>query len=209
MEKSPVHLVRRETGEAVEAELWDDIADEHVELWRAHWKPQMDDVRQRMIRDKVPRSDWPQDFHWDWEKKTSWSRELLSFSRFALTCERKLQGLMLLNLTKIQVTGRAPSQKGKDLLYVEFLSTAPWNRPGFIKQPVFRGVGLNLMYSAVAVSRAEGFRGRVALHALRQAAEFYRDACGMTDFGPDATHDNLIYFEMTEAQAKAFQSRIK
>ena len=87
----------------------------------------MDNAARRLRSAAVPLHKWPQDLHWDWGNKTDWSRPLLTLQRFAITCGGALQGLMLVNLTKL--TARLPSQKGKDLAYIEFVSTAPWNRP--------------------------------------------------------------------------------
>lgn len=202
MERSLAYLQKRSNGEAVEAELWDDISDEHVQLWRTSWLPPIEQAVQLLKQNNVPKEKWPQDLHWKWDKKTNWSRGLLSLHRFALTCETDLQGLMLVNLTKL--TGRLASQKGKDLAYVEFVSTAPWNRPDLTDKPVFRGVGLIMVRTAVELSRAEGFHGRISLHSLPQATRFYRTACGMTDLGADTSHHNLVYFEMTEDQAATF-----
>ncbi len=202
MERSLAYLQRRGNGEAVEAELWDDISDKHVQLWRTSWLPPIEQAVQLLKQNNVPKEKWPQDLHWKWDKKTDWSRGLLSLHRFAITCEADLQGLMLVNLTKL--TGRLASQKGKDLAYLEFVSTAPWNRPDLTDKPVFRGVGLNMVRTAVELSRVEGFRGRISLHSLPQAVQFYGSVCGMTDLGADASHHNLVYFEMTEAQAATF-----
>jgi hypothetical protein len=187
----------------VKAELWDDISDEHVRMWNTSWLPPFAKAVRQLKQNNKPKEAWPQDLHWQWDEKTDWSRALLSLRRFAMTCERALQGLMLVNLTKL--TGRLSSQQGKDLVYIEFLSTALWNRPDLTERPVFRGVGLNMVRAAVELSRNEGFRGRVGLHSLPQAAHFYRVACGMTDLGIDAAHYNLAYFEMTEAQAARFR----
>ena len=204
MERSLVNLQRRKTGEPVEAELWDDISDEHIEQWRTRWLPLIEQAKEILAANKVPKQKWPQDLHWKWDKKTDWSRRLISLRRFAITCETDLQGLMLVNLTKL--TGRLAEQKGKDLAYIEFVSTAPWNRPDLTEEPVFRGLGLTMVRVAVELSKAEGFRGRIGLHSLSQAAVFYRKACGMTELGRDDSYHGLEYFEMTEAQAAQFCS---
>ena len=205
MEKSVAFLQKR-NGEAVEAELWDDISDEQVTLWRDTWLPHIEKTIRSLKEQNVPQEEWPQDLHWKWDKKTDWSRKYLSIRRFAIICDGKLQGLMLVNLTKL--TARLPCQKGKDLAYVEYVSTAPWNRPELTKTPIFRGVGSVMVRAAIEVSQLEAFRGRIALHSLSQAARFYRDACGMTDSGPDASYYYLNYFEMTEVQAEKFCARI-
>jgi hypothetical protein len=201
VDKSLVHL-RGSAGSAVQAELWDDISPEHVALWTKDWKPPIDAFRQRLIQDKVPRDKWPQDLHWDWSEKADATRKVLAYQRFALTCEDRLQGLMLVNL--VSSTARLPEQQGKHLVYVDFVSTAPWNRPDFVDTPRFVGVGSVLIRVAVELSRAEGFRGRIGLHSLGQAERFYRKTCGMTDVGPDTGYYNLRYFEMTETQANTF-----
>jgi len=47
--------------------------------------------------------------------------------------------------------------------------------------------------------------GRVGLHALPQAEEFYRK-CGMTPIFRDPQHEDLVYYEFTKNQAQLFLS---
>ena len=61
-----------------------------------------------------------------------------------------------------------------------------------------------MVRTAVELSLAEGFKGRIGLHSLPQTARFYRTVCGMADLGPDPSYHNLGYFEMTEGQAVNF-----
>jgi hypothetical protein len=73
-----------------------------------------------------------------------------------------------------------------------------------VAEPRFSGVGTVLMAAAIQFSIDEEFSGRVGLHSLPQADDWYRK-CGMTDLGPDAGEkQNLRYFEMTPEQAKEF-----
>lgn len=202
MEKSAIYVQRSGTRDDVDAELWDDISDLHLDLWRRTWVPMMDNAARRLRSAAVPLHKWPQDLHWDWGNKTDWSRPLLTLQRFAITCGGALQGLMLVNLTKL--TARLPSQKGKDLAYIEFVSTAPWNRPEISGVQQFHGIGINMVRAAVELSRNEGFHGRIGLHSLSQAASFYGKTCGMSALGQDRHYDDLDYFEMTPAQADAF-----
>lgn len=201
MEKSLVSL-RGSNGAAVPVELWDDIAKEHVELWTATWRPEINQMVERLKQAGVPREKWPQDLHWDWSKKADQTRGYLAYQRFALIHEGQLQGLMLVNLTS--ATARLKVQRGKDMAYVDFVSTAPWNRPDFGHTPKFVGVGSVLVRVAVELSRAEGFHGRIGLHSLPQAEKFYRKTCRMTDLGADTGYYGLTYFEMTENQATEF-----
>ena len=127
---------------------------------------------------------------------------LLAFQTFALRCEGKLQGLMQLNTARYR--SRVPEQAGKDLVYVDYVETAPWNRKAIVAQPRFGSVGTIMIRAAIEVSRDQEFRGRIGLHSLPSAEQFYANACGMTDLGLDGTYEGLRYFEMTSAQADAF-----
>lgn len=201
MEKSLVYL-KDSNGALVPAELFDEIADEHVKLWEAQWKPAFHEKRQRLIHDGVPKDHWPQDMLWDWRKNATLTRKYLAYRCFTIVCGGRLQGLMLVDLASFRA--RTNSQIGKDIVYVHLLSTAPWNRPAFSIKPNFTGVGTNMIRVAVDLSLQEGFHGRIGLHSLPDAEVFYREKCSMTDLGPDNTHHGLTYFEMTEAQASEF-----
>jgi len=84
MEQSAIYLQRSGTHEDVDAELWDDITDLHLDQWRSTWVPMTDNAVRRLERANVPREKWPQDLHWDWDKKID--RNLLTLQRFAITC---------------------------------------------------------------------------------------------------------------------------
>ena len=124
----------------------------------------------------------------------------LSYQFFAIECSGTTQGLMIVNTMK---RCRIQSQANKHLVYVEYLESAPWNREA---TPVYKGIGTVMMAAAIQLSIDECNQGRVGLHSLPQADSFYKDRCGMTDLGPDASYPNypLRYFEMTEAQATSF-----
>jgi hypothetical protein len=93
-------------------------------------------------------------------------------------------------------------------VYVDYHATAPWNDSKIVTQlgelPRYRAVGSALLGIAVMDSIASGHRGRIGLHALPQAAPFYRGACNMTELGPDEEHQGMVYFEFTEEQAQSF-----
>ncbi len=201
MEPSLVYLRRPDTRETVPAELWDGITDHHLELWQTTWMPLIDRFKARLQAAKLPRDQWPQDLHWEWDKKLDVTRHLLAMRHFAITCGGALQGMMMLNLTKY---GRLKEQFGKDLAYVEYLNTAPWNRPEISGTQQFSGVGTTMIATAIEASREEGFKGRVGLHSLAQSAKFYRDHCGMSELGRDPDYYGLTYFEMTTSQADQF-----
>ena len=186
--RSSVYLEDRNTGEFVEAVLCDPILANHLDDFDRLW---------------MTISPSGQHLHWDWRQKTADYSGQLSYQSFAIECEGKTQGLMIVNTIK---RCRLPHQSNKHLVYVEYLQSAPWNRSGVSAPRNFRGIGTVMIAAAVQLSLDEGNHGRIGLHSLPQADSFYRDECNMTDLGPDNTYANypLSYFEMTEQQAADF-----
>jgi hypothetical protein len=184
------------TGESVPAELWDGILPKHLADWTQHWQPAL-----KQAISGVPMAQWPQNWHWDWERKVSSGAPLLSLKTFGVVATGMTQGLMSIDTTK---RARVESQRGQHLVYVDYLEAAPWNRPDLVGSARFRGVGSVLITAAVELSREEGYKGRVGLHSLPQADDFYRKVCRMTDLGTDSGYQDLRYFEMTPEQARAF-----
>lgn len=203
MECSTIYLQRVADGKFLAADLCDEITDEHVRFWEKRWVPPMMAALQEKLRQGVPPDKWPQDLKWDWQTKAAWARKLLGMKTFSVLCAGELEGLMIINSTK---EARLPEQRGKPIMYIEFLSTAPWNRREIVQDPRYRGVGRALVLAAVQLSIIEEFKGRIGLHSLPQADEFYAAKCGMTAVERDPKKQNLMYFEMTEEQATTFQS---
>lgn len=201
--KEPAHIWLRDrrTGNAVAA-LIDALDAVEVQNAVATWKPVIEERIQQWIAAGVPRSQWPEHHHWNWERKFAHYHGLLAYQFLGIECEGEVQGLML-----VATEGHAcrlPEQFGRPLVYVNYLSTAPWNDPSYSDAPRFGLVGSVLIAAAVQVSLESGFRGRLGLHALPQAEVFYREYCGMTDLGADASDYDLHYFEMTPEQANDF-----
>jgi len=198
----PVFLTDKRTGNPVAAELIDVISEADLRAVETEWKP-VTNVRIRELMSKGIRPvDWPEGWHWKWRDKVQSITGLLAFHTFALHCEGKLQGLM--QLKTAGAICRVPEQAGKDLVYIDYVETAPWNRKAIVDSPRFGGVGTIMIRAAIEVSRDQEFRGRIGLHSLPSAERFYGDACGMTDLGLDGTYEGLRYFEMTSVQADAF-----
>lgn len=199
---SAVYLREVATGSAVEAELWDGIQRQHLDDWTQQWQPALLEGLRKLLLNGVPMSQLPhQNIHWNWDRKVAHASGLLGVRTFGVVAGGTTQGLMSVDLTK---TARLDSQRGKPLVYIDFLEAAPWNRSDLGGSVRFRGVGTVLVAAAVELSRQEGFKGRVGLHSLPQADDFYRKACRMTDLGADPGKQNLRYFEMTPEQARAY-----
>jgi hypothetical protein len=196
-----VHILDARSGKAVQASLIRPIGEKHIQDWEKKWKPAHEIAIERLLAAGVPVAAWPQHRGWDWAEKAKSIKQLLSFPSYALECDGLTQGLMIVNLSRVC---RLPAHGAKPLVYIEFIESAPWNRPQLGSEPRYRGIGTVLFTAAINLSDDEGYHGRVGLHSLPQADAFYRNKCGMTEIGPDKDYKNLRYFELTSDQAKAW-----
>ena len=197
-----VHLFNVERGAPEAAKLLDTITEEQLADWEGEWLPELFKGMQRLRRAGVERRHWPQSRHWDWRRKVAALQGMLANPGFCIVCDGMTQGIMIVDTVKRRC--RFEKQEGQHLVYVEFVENAPWNRAELLGPPRYRGVGSILLRAAVRLSEEFGFHGRIGLHSLPQANDFYANTCGMTDLGADPGYEGLRYFEMTPEQAEAF-----
>jgi len=196
---SRIFLLDGQTGGGLnEAKLLDGIQQSQIDDWQRNWNPALPAILRRLARQKVPASEWPQTWQWDWIDKIAAARGTDGIRWFSIVARGQTQGFAPLDLRK---TSREPGAFGEPLVYVHYLEVAPWNWTEFGVTPRFRGTGLALMMAATATSIEAGFKGRLGLHSLPQADSYYRKI-GMTDLGRDPIYQNLRYFEMTSEQAR-------
>ena len=199
------------SNERVAAELRTRLALSDLLDAESEWTPWRFGMIKRLDAGGVPSKEWPEHWHWNWVHKLlakgrlDIGGALSPYRLMGISQGDKWQGLVL--TTSVGYQARA-SEGGKDLVYVKYLETAPWNLPveALGQTPQFRGVGRQLVELVIRLSVAMEFRGRIGLHSLPQAEGFYR-RCGMSDLGIDSSDDGdaaLRYFEMTEQQATAF-----
>ncbi|WP_250511541.1 hypothetical protein [Caballeronia sp. GACF4] len=201
-------LQNRLTGQEEPAEVVSPIERFDVDCYTASWLPVLDAAiadlkntgqytRQGIAQRNV------EDAHWLWPEKVKQRSGQLQWESYALRCDGQTQGLMFLDMLR---RCRIPAQKNLHLVYIDLVSTAPWNRPGLNPQPLYRGVGGVLVAEAILHSEAEGFGGRIGLHALPRAEAYYRDQWKMESLGRDPNYSNLLYFELTMERATEFFS---
>lgn len=200
-------LFDRNANGLIECELYRDIAPNNVQDFREKWKPIFDAKKEQLHAEGNYTADALREFslqdaHWKWPEKAAHISEHGAYVGLALECQGVTQGLMILSTLGF---AREESQKNEPIVLVELLSTAPWNRGNLVPSPRFRGVGELLLQSAITVSLEQLNEGRIGLHALTGAEDWYRKYCGMTDLGFD-TAKKMQYFEMTPSQARAFIS---
>src|ERR1035441_8147482 len=153
---SPIYPTDLASGDAVPADLVEEVGDQQISDWNRYWRPALEETLARLRANQVPREHWPQTAHWNWDLKSKQIAGLLAFRGFALSAQGVTQGLMRIDLNH---SARHSEQVGKPLVYVEYLEVAPWNRADF-STPRYRGVGTALLTAAVDLSFQEGFRGR-------------------------------------------------
>ncbi len=175
--RTKVELIRGQDSMIVEAYLVE-LAQKHVNDYVLQWKQQLGLYGQ-------------EDKFWDWEFKLQFIiRRQENREGYAIEYEGETQGLMLI---ETQLHG-SRLKEGKRLIYVDGVASAPWNRQFIQRQPKLKGVGTALLVFARTRSIELGYEGRVGLHSLSGAEEFYENQ-GMINLGEDEDYDDLIYFE--------------
>jgi hypothetical protein len=137
--------------------------------------------------------------HWNWIGKVE-RVERGELILIAVECEGAVQGLMAIPAQP------RPSvlMPGRLVVYVDYLESAPWNLRAPNHPPRFKGAGKALIGQAIHFSEELGLGGRVGLHSLPQAEQFYEATCRMTRFGTDTGYHKLVYFEYDERAGSAW-----
>jgi len=198
----PIQIQLRENRTDVDASLLAGMAPQDLLVVENEWSAERSLILQELLRDGVDRAKWPQSVHWSWARKAP-MLGMLESSGFGVVCENRWQGVMMTKTAS--AFARLAADKGKPLVYLDFIEVAPWNWaiPELGRSGRFRLIGSTLFWRAVQQSNEEGFHGRVGLHALPQAESFY-EQCGMTALGRDAAKQNLLYFELSRQRAERY-----
>lgn len=194
----PTKLFDRQSKRDVSATIRFDLTVDEVLDIEAVWRPWRQAAIARLTAAGLPEEDMPQHWHWDWAQKVP-KFSLVGYRGIGVECAGAMQGLML--IAAANYTARVGPEIGRPQVYIDFVESAPWNVSPLAEAPRFGGVGQRLVWAAVRVSFDEGFQGRVGLHSLPQAEEFYEQKCGMVRVGADADYESLTYFELTREQA--------
>ena len=186
-----------ESGKYVKAMIYSPINDKNIEDYNRLWRPFFDKVKEKFAKEENK----IEDSHWDWGKKLEYMNGLLAFKSFALELENITQGMMIIenaqHFSKIE--------NNKHLIYIEFLSKAPWNRKNIVEKPKYSFIGSVLVFKAVRESLDRGFEGRVGLASLKQACLFY-EKLSFKNIGIDF-QNNLKYFELSKEAAEKLNEK--
>ena len=135
-------------------------------------------MKQALRRAKISRRLWPQSLHWNSAGKSVLivlRHRPQDYRVFGLRVGQEWQGAML--TLKNEKVAKLDPAKGRPLIYADFLESAPWNWtvPGINQFRRYGKVGPVLLRFAVEQSIAEGYGGRLGLHAIDQAEGFLHE----------------------------------
>lgn len=138
------------------------------------------------------------DQHWRWFNKTFVLSDPNTYEWFYLIADNDIQAVAVVFHPKIS---RFDTDQ---IIYIDYLAVAPWNRNTVIADKRFSGLGSKLikvlnLHLGKALSYREGF----SLHSLAQAKTYY-ESIGMKDFGPDSNKHDMHYFEMEASIARGY-----
>jgi hypothetical protein len=205
MSHETVTIIDRRTDQPVEAVLHTELDAGRLIDAEIEWGPERLRALRRLVAQGAAAQPMPQHVHWNWAMKGLDFLHQLSYRALGIEAEGKMQGLMMVCFTRCHA--QLDPDKGKPIVYVDYVETAPWNAKEFTDSPLYKVLGIRLMQAAARISLDEGFSGRVGLHALPQSKTFYAGKCGMRQLGPDPSYQNLEYFELTAAQAAELLSK--
>jgi len=197
-----VMILDRASGEPVPATIFEGFSELNMTDYENLWKPMLEkaDREARDLQLQGEEYNFVEDEHWDWRDKLKRTKSAsLSYKHFTVECDGKTQGMMQLNLT----IHRSWENSSWNIVYVDYLAVAPWNRATIVEQPKYKGIGSVLLGQAMGASILESFKGRIGLHSLLDAREWYKKM-GLKAYGLDSQVENLEYFEMNEQGAAKF-----
>src|SRR5262249_54334425 len=133
------------------------------------------------------------DARWRWPEKASDVCYKTGVEHVMITHAEQVEGVMVTSLPD----RRPPLSSLPDLLYVEYVAAAPWNRPLRGESQVFKAIGPRLLSYAVRRSMREGREGRLGLHSEPDpnTLRFYRDKVRLRPCGADGDQEDRAYFE--------------
>ena len=160
-----------------------------------------------------------EDQHWLWSSKYPIDRLTFDDETQGFTLvtvdengAETVQGLMLVKTTGHKARLVQSGDKRGEIVYIDYLATAPWNRPErsggtVMRQGRFRGVGMALVSQALLLSEAENkTTGVIGLQSLPGAQGFYK-RIGMIEVAQKST--GLRYFELPPTTGQEMISAIK
>jgi len=138
-----------------------------------------------------------EDKHWNWIWKASHYNSS-EYNWFFLKTQEGVQGVCITFHPK-----ESKLQK-VDIFYIEFISSAPWNRKSTLHDQQYKGIGTEIIkqvqyYFLKKLNYCHGF----SLLSLPQARKFY-EKIGMINISKYDEDKRLFFYEMSKENAILF-----
>lgn len=108
-----------------------------------------------------------------WDKNLNINKYLnahKTYEVYVLECNSVAQGIIVLKIAECF----SRLELDKNLVYLNLLNVAPWNRLSIQGTRNYKGVGTALLTFAILRSINLGFQGRIALHSVKSSETFYQ-----------------------------------
>ena len=132
-----IQILDRKENAFIPATFHDNVTIDQMNQAEAQWKPIRDRAVQRLLATGMTRAEVQrliQHAHWDWSQKARFLMDkLLAIRCFGIELNGQWQGLAMLELT-VHFAQLQPD-RGKALVCIEFLETAPWNIADSVSEP--------------------------------------------------------------------------
>ena len=133
----------------------------------------------------------PENHGWKWSHKSATTGP---YQFVTVKYAGEIQGILMISLAP--VPARNPEAANQEVLYVEYLETAPWNQRAYAGANIrYWNIGTCLISEAIGISQRHRCDGRLGLHSLTQSRGFYHDQ-GFENLGYDSEVE-LDYFELS------------
>jgi hypothetical protein len=144
-----------------------------------------------------------EDHRWNWLEFFDKFGTKLGFQCLAVqTPDKRFQGAIVYRWNH-----QKSLLENGEVVFVEYIATAPQNRRGAFPKPRYNGVGTGLMFTAMRHSYELGFEGRIGLDAAPGTdEEFYIPRFGFVDTGIMGQENGRVYkrLELPSRSAKNF-----
>lgn len=138
------------------------------------------------------------DQHWRWFNKVLALSDPNKYEWFYLIADGEVQAAAVVCHPEVS------RFNSDEIIYIDYVAVAPWNRDTVIAGKRFGGLGSKLIKALnLHLGKKLSYREGFSLHSLAQAKTYY-ERIGMTDFGPDSKKQDMHYFEMEASVAKGY-----
>jgi len=135
-----------------------------------------------------------EDYHWNWLLKAS-KYTTVEYNWFFLKTSDGIQGVCLTYHPKMSIF------QSVNIFYIEYLSSAPWNRDSSLHDRKYKGVATELIKQVqYYFINTHQYQHGFSLHSLFQSQGFY-EHIGMINLSEYNKNNGLLFYEMSKENA--------